>query len=135
MSSNASTSALDEPPTESPTPDTPLPLSKNAQKKAAKLAKYIAEKAARRAHEKQVKKVKKAAFSAKRDAGELDPDELELDEERKRVRKRMKKNGKDAWKGKIVIDLGFDDMMIEKVLSSVQNNIAHANMYLYYRKL
>lgn len=119
MTSVASTSTLDNS-NDNLANTKSLPLSKKAQKKAAKVARYVAEKSARRAHEKQVKKEKKAALSAKRDAGELGPEELELDAERKRIKKQMRKSiskGSEVWKGKIVIDLGFDDLMIEKVLA------------------
>lgn len=82
------------------------PLSKKAMKKAAKQERYQALKLERRAKEKEAKKEKKRGIAAKRAAGELDEDD-----EKKRKNKRPRLH----FGGKIIVDLGFDDMMNEKV--------------------
>lgn len=85
----------------------PQALSKNAIKKAAKAEKYAAYKLERRAREKETKKEKKRVVAEKRAAGELDEDEEE--------KKRQKKRPKIHFGGKVIVDLGFDEMMNEKV--------------------
>jgi tRNA (guanine9-N1)-methyltransferase len=84
----------------------PKALSKSAMKKAAKAERYAAAKLERRAKEKEMKKAKKRLKAEKRSAGELD------DEEEKN---RRKKRARLQFGGKIVIDLGFDQLMSEKV--------------------
>ena len=92
------------------------PLSKKAQKKLAKAA-YIAErKKERRAAEKERKKEKRREYAQKRDAGELDPDELERERERKRQKTEGGLGGRRATFGaRVVVDLGFDAKMSENV--------------------
>ena len=92
------------------------PLSKKAQKKLAKAA-YIAErKKERRAAEKERKKEKRREYVQKRDAGELDPDELERERERKRQKTEGGLGGRRATFGaRVVVDLGFDAKMSENV--------------------
>ena len=92
------------------------PLSKKAQKKLAKAA-YIAErKKERRAAEKERKKEKRREYAQKRDAGELDPDELERERERKRQKTEGGSGGRRATFGaRVVVDLGFDAKMSENV--------------------
>jgi len=84
------------------------PLSKNALKKVAKAERFAALKLERRAREKEAKREKKRQMAEKRAAGELDHE----DEEEK---KRRTKRPKLQFGGNVVVDLGFDDMMIEKV--------------------
>jgi tRNA (guanine9-N1)-methyltransferase len=84
-------------------------LSKKAQKKAAKAERYAAFKLERRAKEKEMRKEKKAIRAAKRAAGELDEAELEAEEKKKRPKT------KSSFGGRVVIDLGFDDKMTDKV--------------------
>lgn len=79
-------------------------------KKAAKAVKLAALKIERRAREKAAKKEKQRQKAEKRAAGELDDDE---DEEKKRRAKRPKLD----FGGTVVVDLGFDEMMSEKVSS------------------
>lgn len=87
----------------------PLPMSKNAQKKAAKAERYAAQKLERRAKEKEAKREKKRVLAAKRAAGELD-------EGAGQARKRARIGGPGrGFGGRVVVDLGFDDMMSEKV--------------------
>jgi len=84
------------------------PLSKNAMKKAAKAERFAALKLERRAREKESKKEKKRQKAEKRAAGELD------DEEEAETKRRAKKP-RLQFGGTVVIDLGFDDMMNDKV--------------------
>lgn len=81
-------------------------LSKNALKKAARAERFAAYKLERRAKEKEAKKEKKRVLQAKRAAGEIDEDEN---------KKRRSKKPKLHFDGRVVVDLGFDDKMNEKV--------------------
>ena len=90
--------------------DGSTPMSKNAIKKAAKAARLAALKLERRAREKEAKKEKKRIRAEKRAAGELD----EVEEEE--IKRRMKKP-KLQFGGTVVVDLGFDSMMNDKVNS------------------
>lgn len=86
----------------------PNPMSKNALKKAAKADRLAALKFERRAREKEAKKEKKRLKALKRAAGELD-DEDEDESERRAKKPRLQ------FGGTVVVDLGFDDMMNDKV--------------------
>jgi len=97
------------------TPTDPKPMSKKAMKKAAKAERIAATKLERRAREKEAKKEKKRILAEKRAAGELNED----DEEETR---RRAKRAKIDFAGKVVVDLGFDEMMSDKV-SSAQSHI------------
>ena len=92
-------------PTDSP--DSSQRLSKKAIKKAARTERLAAAKIERRAREKEAKKEKKRVIVAKRAAGELDEEDSEKDKRRKKPRL--------DWSGKVMIDLGFDERMSEKV--------------------
>jgi hypothetical protein len=93
-----------------------VPLSKNAQKKAAKVARFAAQKLERRAKEKEAKKEKKRIKAQKRAAGELEEDEVQEEEEKKRMMKRAKTgSGQKLFGARVCVDLGFDDMMTDKV--------------------
>lgn len=81
---------------------TSQPLSKNAQKKAAKAARLLEQKAERRAREKEAKKRKRRERAH---AGDVDP----------RKRRKMAGDNQITFAAQVVIDLGFDDMMTEKV--------------------
>ena len=85
-------------------------LSKSALKKAAKEKRYAAYRSERRAREKEAKKEKKRIRAEKRAAREIDDDD-DLDEHEGRQKKKIKLE----FGGKVVIDLGFDDKMTEKV--------------------
>lgn len=97
----------------------PNPLSKNAMKKAAKLAKMEETKLARRAEEKQKAKARKVSQKAEYKAGNMTPEEaaeyLERQKERTDKLRARQRGGrakdKDAWKGGLVIDLAFDELM------------------------
>lgn len=88
--------------------DDTKPISKNAMKKAAKAERLAALKLERRAREKETKKEKKRLKAEKRAAGELD------DFEEEEAKRRLKKP-KLQFGGTVVVDLGFDSMMNNKV--------------------
>ena len=92
------------------------PLSKNAQKRLAKAAYLEEKKRERRAAEKERKKEKKRALAEKRAAGELDEDEVGG---RSNKRQKTEQGPRAPFGARIVVDLGFDDMMTENV--SVRN--------------
>jgi len=83
----------------------PLPLSKSAQKKAARAARSIELKYKRRSRGKEIKKEKRRVQAEKRAAGEFDDDD-----EAERKKKRRVEFG-----GRVIVDLGFDHLMSEKV--------------------
>jgi hypothetical protein len=92
-----------------PPPSPPNQLSKKAQKKAAKAAYYASQKLERRAREKEKKKEKKRVLAEKRAGGEL------LAEDVARGKKRAKTAPADRFGARVVIDLGFDEYMTDKV--------------------
>ena len=83
-------------------------LSKNAQKRALKMARLEERKMERRAKEKAAKKEKKRKRTERLAAGEqLSEDEMQ---------KRAKVNrAKEPFAARVVLDLGFDDKMSDKV--------------------
>jgi tRNA (guanine9-N1)-methyltransferase len=93
------------------------PLSKKAQKRAAKAARLHEQKAERRAREKEAKKRKRRERAQ---AGDAEP------------RKRRKMGGFDqtSFAAEVVIDLGFDDMMTDKVRTKTVCITALARAYL-----
>ncbi|KAG6845436.1 hypothetical protein H0H87_009344 [Tephrocybe sp. NHM501043] len=99
-----------------PSADIQQPLSKKAQKRAAKAERHAVYKLERRAKEKEAKKEKKRAIQAKRAAGELDEDE---------DKKRQKKKPRLHFGGRVVVDLGFDDKMNEKEIISLCSQLAY----------
>lgn len=100
-------------PTTVSTPDSQLPLSKNARKRLLKAERYAASKAERRARDKE----KKRERAAKRRAAT--PDALGDAERRAAKRRKMedaaKLGPKSVFQARVVIDLAFDDLMSEKV--------------------
>lgn len=84
------------------------PISKNALKKAAKAERFAAIKLERRAREKEAKREKKRQRAEKKAAGELDEDDEE-------DRQRQAKKRKLEFGGRVLVDLGFDEMMNDKV--------------------
>lgn len=101
----------------SDTVSTEIPLSKSARKKAAKADKYAALKLERRAREKEARKEKQRIRAEKRAAGE----EADADEEQRRQRKKVK----IEFGGRVVIDLGFDDKMTDKEITSLCSQLAY----------
>lgn len=91
-------------------PTSDQPISKSAQKKAAKAARFAEIKLQRRAREREAKKEKKRIRAELRAAGELD-------EEDEAEKARRKKKPRVQFGGRVVIDLGFDHLMNEKVVS------------------
>ncbi|KAG1806511.1 guanine-1-methyltransferase-domain-containing protein [Suillus plorans] len=91
---------------------TSQPLSKKAQKRAAKAARLQEQKAERRAREKEAKKRKRRERA---EAGDAEP------------RKRRKMGGFDqtSFAAQVVIDLGFDDMMTDKEVTSLTSQLAY----------
>lgn len=92
--------------------DQPKTPSKNAIKRAAKAARFAAHKLERRAREKESRKEKRRLLSEKRAAGELDDEDVA---ESNRHKKKHKVNPVVQFHGKVVVDLGFDHLMSDKV--------------------
>ncbi|KAI0065954.1 hypothetical protein BV25DRAFT_1879991 [Artomyces pyxidatus] len=114
------------PPEDGPAIDAPIPaptgapaLSKNARKKARKAALFAERKLERRAREKEMKKEKKRQRAERIAAGE----QVEEDE---RARKRAKMGGpKTPFAARVVLDLGFDEKMSEKEITSLCSQLAY----------
>ncbi len=110
MGEGSSTQQLSQ--SEGTEPVNALPLSKKGQKKQARAARYQEAKLDRRAKEKERKKEKKRLAreetARKREAGEP----VSEDEQ---PRKRAKTMIAEPFGARIVVDLGFDDMMTDKV--------------------
>ena len=83
-------------------------LSKNAQKRALKMARQQERKMEHRAKEKAAKKEKKRKRAERLAAGE----QLSEDERQKRVKMNR---AKEPFAARVVLDLGFDDKMSDKV--------------------
>lgn len=84
-------------------------LSKKAQKRALKMARLEERKMERRAKERAAKKEKKRKRAERLASGE----QLSEDDER---RKRAKVDrAKEPFAARVVLDLGFDDKMSDKV--------------------
>jgi hypothetical protein len=106
--------SLMESPADKTSPE-PAAMSKSAMKKAAKAQFFAEGKAERRAKEKERRKANKRTLAEKRAAGELDEDE-EAHLARQRKRRRLaKETDRDTFPGRIIVDLGFDDKMSDKV--------------------
>ena len=92
---------------------TPAPLSKNAQKKLAKAARFAEQKRERRAIEKEKKKQKKRERAEQQKQEGVDNDE--------RPGKKARTDGgpKRPFGARIVVDLGFDELMSENVSNSI----------------
>ena len=120
---------------------TQQPLSKNAQKKLAKAAILAAKRKEKRAYEKQKRKEARRLHAAQKKS-EYENGEGEVEDERdeehqlddsgenpRRKRPRIaeedgtsstgKKGGKNTFKARVVVDLGFDELMSENVSSSL----------------
>jgi tRNA (guanine9-N1)-methyltransferase len=87
-------------------------LSKKAQKRALKMARYEERKIERRAKEKAAKKEKKRKRAERLAAGE----QLSEDERQKRAKVNR---AKEPFAARVVLDLGFDDKMSDKVRGSL----------------
>lgn len=91
-------------------PDAP---SKSSLKKAAKAERIAAKKLERRAREKEAKKEKKRIKAEKRAAGQVDDEDQDKEKSR---HKRRRLGPHERFGGRVVVDLGFDEMMSEKVI-------------------
>lgn len=93
-------------------------LSKNAQKKLAKAARFAEQKKERRAAEKERKKEKRRLQAQKRAAEDLDGENEGQDDAadgRKRRKVEEQRGPRVPFGARVVVDLGFDDMMSENV--------------------
>lgn len=93
--------------------DSATPLSKNAQKKARKAELMKERKLERRVREREARKEKKRKRAERIAAGE----EISEDEQAKKRAKVTAAGLKTPFRARALIDLGFDDMMSEKVRS------------------
>lgn len=83
-------------------------LSKNARKRLLKAEKYASMKAERRARDKEKKRLRAEKKKADTETETTQPD-----------RKKRKVQGpRRVFNARVVIDLGFDDLMSEKVLKN-----------------
>jgi len=98
-------------------------LSKNAQKRLLKAQRKEEFKAERRARDKALKKAKKAELREKRARGELHDDEEENARQVKR-QKLLHDGPKEKFGARLVIDLGFDDKMTDRVSLSSSKSCA-----------
>lgn len=92
---------------------TEIATSKNSLKRAAKAKRYAATKLERRAREKQAKKEKKRLIARNRAEGTID----ESDIANSRTKRRRTEAPSERFGGRVVVDLGFDDKMSDKVMS------------------
>jgi hypothetical protein len=109
----ADASGSTEAATHAPSSANAAPLSKSQQKKAAKAARFAEYKIERRAREKEAKKRKKQERAQKRAAGELHSGEDDDEDEQDRKKKKAKRG--QPFGATVVVDLGFDDKMTDKV--------------------
>ncbi|KAI9574831.1 guanine-1-methyltransferase-domain-containing protein [Boletus coccyginus] len=97
----------------------PQGLSKKAQKRAAKAARLHELKLERRAREKEAKKHKRRERALAIARGELDANN---------PRKRRRTNAGDEteiFNARVVVDLGFDDLMSDKEINSLTSQLAY----------
>lgn len=92
-------------------------LSKNAQKKLAKAARFAEQKKERRAAEKERRKQKRRLEAQKRDAEEAVEDEGTESGRRKKRKVEEQKGPRVPFDARIVVDLGFDHLMTDNVRS------------------
>ncbi|KAH7909451.1 guanine-1-methyltransferase-domain-containing protein [Hygrophoropsis aurantiaca] len=101
------------------------PLSKKGQKKAAKAARMAELKLERRAREKEAKKRKRQeraqAEQERKATGAINAEEPQRDTKRRRVAEITQ----SAFGAQIAIDLGFDDLMLEKEIISLTSQLAY----------
>ncbi|KAF9534565.1 guanine-1-methyltransferase-domain-containing protein [Crepidotus variabilis] len=91
-------------------------ISKNAMKRARRAEHFATVKLERRAREKAAKKEKKRERAEMRAAGDLDEEDHE---------QRTAKKPKLDFGGTVVVDLGFDDLMSEKEVTSLCSQLAY----------
>lgn len=97
----------------------PQGLSKKAQKRAAKAARFHELKLERRTREKEARKRKRRERAQAIANGECDANV---------ARKRRRANASDGnttFKARIVVDLGFDELMTDKEINSLTSQLAY----------
>lgn len=100
------------------TPEMTVVLSKNAQKRALKMARRQERKMEHRAKEKAGKKEKKRKRAERLAAGE------QLSEEERQKRAKVDR-AKEPFAARVVLDLGFDDKMSDKEITSLCSQLAY----------
>lgn len=96
-----------------------LVLSKKAQKRALKMAKLEERKIERRARERASKKEKKRKRAEKIAAGE------QVSEDEKSQKRAKVRGTKQPFAARVVLDLGFDDKMSDKEITSLCSQLAY----------
>jgi len=102
-----------------PTP--PDPLSKNSQKKLLKKERLAVQKAEKKQAKKDARK-RAREEQAKKDPGEQSTTDVKDDAE---VPAPKRRRVVSKFKATVVIDLAFDNMMLEKEISSLCNQLAY----------
>ncbi|TYJ55914.1 hypothetical protein B9479_003437 [Cryptococcus floricola] len=108
-------------------------LSKKAQKRAAKQAKMETLKPLKRAAEKERRRVRNAELHEGYAAGTLSEADKaiverrrQIERERKEAKKRLDKGEQgDDWKGGVVVDLGFDELMADQEIASTAQQLGY----------
>ncbi|WVQ85487.1 hypothetical protein IAT38_007652 [Cryptococcus sp. DSM 104549] len=106
-------------------------MSKSAMKRAAKKARMAEVKPLKRAAEKERRRIRHAQLSEGYAAGTLSAEDKDIYERRRRVEKERRiaskafKSGEQSedWKGGVVIDLGFDELMSENEIASLAGQL------------
>ncbi|KAI0920775.1 hypothetical protein AcW1_005049 [Taiwanofungus camphoratus] len=131
MESTAALEKVSNPPTEIVQPvnseasSSTQPLSKKARKRLAKAAWIAEQKKGRRAAEKERRREKKRLLAEKRAAGELEEGyEGEQSGSNKKRRVEEFKGPKKPFGARVVVDLGFDNMMSENEIKSLTSQLA-----------
>ncbi|KAL5527730.1 hypothetical protein ACEPAG_6531 [Sanghuangporus baumii] len=109
------------------------PLSKKAQKRAAKAAFLQEKKLEKRQRERAAKKERKRERRERFVRGELDSEEAQGDEKGdggEPVRKKAKRSHtneerRNPFAARVVVDLGFDSYMTDKEISSLSSQLAY----------
>lgn len=94
-------------------PTAPDPTSKNSQKKKAKLERAAAAKAERKAREKERKAEKRKAREENNAENSTKTTDLEAAGQPKQKKRRL--DTREKFKANVVVDLGFDNLMFERV--------------------
>ncbi|KAK7696152.1 hypothetical protein QCA50_000803 [Cerrena zonata] len=87
--------------------------------KQARAAQLAEKKKERRANEKEKRKEKKRKLAQQKASGEID------DAEYARLTKKMKVEHKPPFQARVIVDLGFDDLMSENEVKSLTSQLAY----------